>query len=421
GAGLERISQAADDLAQPALQLIQQERARAKDMLFREQDTLFRDRYMQLQIEGKQRKLRNAHQVTEELVGSYEEFGSDALGGIQDPDVQDAARAAFDKYRTRLKETLTVHEAQQNEELGNQLFDASMASNLKELDLNFRNPTRVDEIIDEGVGNISRFMNATGQPGEAFSARVDAYMTKAHETVIRNLVRNGQPDEAKTHFEINKERIDQDVREKLEDLIRVGDLRNQGQKEEDRIMSDPEINRVESPAERERRRLTEARKLTGELRDEVLKRIKVRNDEERILEKRERDETYDRAVEAAIQLREAGLDIEKHFNVEQRSQLTNEEWDALLSETSFPPVTNDDKWLELADMSTTEAGQIELSQMSRREYDMRFRRHFSRADRRAADGIYVSARGRVVRGMEDAEQVDIIEEAEWRKEATTRL
>ena len=200
----------------------------------------------------------------------HEDIAREAKAGLRN----ERQRAAFDGLWARQREgnlnQTYRHIAGEKELYKKNAAIVGAKAAIDDVAADYDSPEDIARHIDRG--RKFTIANLQGQDPAVIKEAEEAFISDAHATVIDRLV-IANPTKAREYYKANKKQIGGLQRDRIEKLIESESLREESQLATDKIMLT-----IKDP----KKQIEAARKFTGEKRDEVVRRVKTRQQEERV-------------------------------------------------------------------------------------------------------------------------------------------
>jgi len=287
----QQLTQATGQLAQTALKVEQAEIEKANQIIDMETDTKLGELETDLLYNtesGALNKLGKDSFGTPDVVGMDWEIG---VKEIEKGLSTDRQRAAFRKRvrqrKANIDKNLMRHISKESLQYDNQVTESYIANEKNTALENFFDEERVDDSVARQRQAIINHADRNGLPAEYKKQKIKLLQSETYTGVITRILDGGADLEAKAYYEKNKHLIDGKHRRGIEKQLEVGTLMGDSQRATDEIFSKTTDFR---------KALDSARKIRDpKKRDEVVKRVKARISEEKMLEAESDKNNFDKA------------------------------------------------------------------------------------------------------------------------------
>lgn len=220
------------------------------------------------------RKGGNAIGVQKEVAEGYTEFSGSLLEGkeIHNPETKARIQAYIDSQGSGIGLELSKYEQAQKKAYDAGLVESRIQGAKEDAALNAGNPQAINTSKALIKSSLAKRADDEGWSGQETQQQIESEVSSMHMLVMDRLLANGQGMDAKQYLEANRKEIDGDDIAKAEKAVVAGALKQNAQAETDRIIS---LGLDTDDALKQARSLKDP-----ELRDEVVKRVKIRKSEE---------------------------------------------------------------------------------------------------------------------------------------------
>lgn len=277
--GVRQATQAASDIA------IMQQRQRNADRLFQVEAELG-DAYRKFETQQQERKGQNAWGITDDAA----EWWAEAAPRFEDTLENDAQKRLFQESVAKMRGTsLDAFSSYESAQRRASLEESGKAAILSAIDFgasNFGNPDAIVGARKDITERVEALASLNGWSQERADAELAENLTTLHEQVLQNMV-DEDPAGAKEYYAEHEHEIRGSARDTIKDAIETGEVATAGQQGADEIFS-AEMSETEALA-------AARKKYKGKERDEVVRRLKVRYDEQRIIKNEDQSRANDEA------------------------------------------------------------------------------------------------------------------------------
>lgn len=287
----QQLSNSVGQLAQTALKVEQAEIQKANQIIDMESDTRLGELETDL--------LYNVDS------GAFNKKGKDAFGtpdtvtmdwdfGVQEIEKtlsSDSQRAAFRKRvqqrKANIDKNLMRHVSKESLQYDNQVTESYIANEKNSALENFFDPDRVDSSVARQRQAIINHADRNGLPAEYKKQKIQELQSETYSGVITRILDGGADIEANEYYQKNKHLITAEHQRGIEKQLEVGMLIGKSQR-----ITDDIFNKTKDS----RQALDQARKIRDpKVRDAVVKRVKSRISEEKMLDAESDKNAFDKA------------------------------------------------------------------------------------------------------------------------------
>jgi len=290
-ASQRQLQQATGQLANTALKVEQAEIEKANQIIDMETDVKLGELETDLLYNtdsGALNKLGKDSFGTPDTVGMDWEFGVKEIEKGLSTDRQRANfRKRVQQRKANIDKNLMRHISKESLQYDNQVTDSYIANEKNTALENFFDEERVDSSVARQRQAIINHADRNGLPAEYKKQKIKELQSETYSGVITRILDGGADLEAKAYYEKNKHLIDAKHQRGIEKQLEVGSLMGEAQRATDEIFGKTTDFR---------KALETARKIKDpKKRDEVVKRVKSRISEEKMLEAESDKNNFDKA------------------------------------------------------------------------------------------------------------------------------
>lgn len=236
-------------------------------------------------------KGKNAFSLGESVPENFDKSVKEIEDSLTTPEQQASFRRAVAARRENINRKVAGHVSRERVKFDNEVTDSFVNNEANAAAVNYNDPRRVEQSVKLQKAAIEDHGKRNGLPAEAVKLRTLEVASATHSNVVTKMIAEGDIKSAEKHFQKNKKDFTASHLATVTKDLETAKIRGESQAATDEIMG--KTTTLQEG-------LDEARKIDDpKLRDETVRRVKQRNEEQRAAQRQQDESDYRQVSELA--------------------------------------------------------------------------------------------------------------------------